>query len=89
MSLDDLKQDGLLLQSFENPTLEMCLTAVKQNVVAFQFVPPDLRTPEIIIEAFYSTPHFKSRTFLNNKTFEDSRNFMLIVIKAYIQHNIF
>ncbi len=86
MSLDDLKQNGLLLQSFENPTFEMCLTAVKQNAVAFQFVPHELRIPEIIIEAFYNTPQFQSRTFLNNRSFEHSRDFMLLVIEVHIRN---
>lgn len=51
MMEDLLKQNGMLLKDFDNPSIEMCKIAVEQNGYAIMYVPKNNQTLELCILA--------------------------------------
>lgn len=51
MMEDLLKQNGMLLKDFNNPSIEMCIIAVEQNAYALMYVPKESQTLELSILA--------------------------------------
>ena len=51
MMEDLLKQNGMLLKDFNDPSIEMCKIAVEQNAYALMYVPKDSQTLELCILA--------------------------------------
>jgi len=51
MMEDLLKQNGMLLKDFDNPSIEMCKIAVEQNCYALMYVSKETQTLELCILA--------------------------------------
>jgi hypothetical protein len=47
VTLEDLKNDGMLLEKVANPTEEEMLTALKQNGFALKYIPAEKQTKKI------------------------------------------
>lgn len=69
MMEDLLKQNGMLLKDFDNPSIEMCMIAIEQNGYAIMYVPKEIQTLELCILAI--SKFCCSLQFINDKFKED------------------